>query len=280
MNTTIKNEVKDLFSSLPFEAALEATKGLRGEYIKEFGVKSWNGLVSYYKKANIQPKETMVAEPEPKYDAQVNNDSVIDNEDGTNEDEVIDGVEMMVLHPENVEDLHSLLEEALGEAPASSTGGDAATTDDSTETPECLTSNTDVNGDEPSKTEENSDVEPENVELIDYMIYRNTGDGLEWFGHKENYTHLEEGSVALLIRNHSCGVGMGQVLATANLTYGHISIFHRCYKAISNKRCSYKEQLDMTVKCFRNISSMSTKDLANLPKVDTKLTDQILNFKK
>ena len=58
---TIKDRVKEIFQTRSFEEALETTRDIRKYYIEEYGVKSWNALVAYYKKANIQP-EPMVAE--------------------------------------------------------------------------------------------------------------------------------------------------------------------------------------------------------------------------
>lgn len=64
MEATIKETVKNIFKTNKFEEALYLTRNLRGEYIKEFGVKSWNALVVYYRKLNIIPDVSVVAEPE------------------------------------------------------------------------------------------------------------------------------------------------------------------------------------------------------------------------
>ena len=66
MKKSIKSEVKNFFSSLSFNEALVASAPLKASYIDEYGIKSWNSLVAYYKKANNRSKVS-VAEPEATY---------------------------------------------------------------------------------------------------------------------------------------------------------------------------------------------------------------------
>lgn len=80
METEIKAAVKAIFSSNTFEEALEKTRPLRGEYIAEHSVKSWNSLVSYYKKLDIVPSQ-VVAEAVPEYGMPVTDAVDNDNDD-------------------------------------------------------------------------------------------------------------------------------------------------------------------------------------------------------
>ena len=104
---TIKEQVKHIFQANTFETALELTRDLRGEYIREYGVKSWNALVSYYRKAILKQKVTQVAEPECNYtDTSKDNPS---DDANANSNEKDSDATMMILTPDNVGELHNTL---------------------------------------------------------------------------------------------------------------------------------------------------------------------------
>lgn len=215
METTLKDQVKNIFKSNTFEVAMELTKDLYGEYLRVYGIKSWNSLAAYYKKANIQSGVYEVAEPEPEYHH--------DEEGQKHED------------PGIIEGYHENISSKVDE-------------------------------------KETSPV------TFSYMVYKNVGDDLVWFGHKENFYNHGEGSIETIIRNHSCGVSEALIVAVADMTYYQIALFHKCYKAISKRRCGYDEQYKMVLTCFRHLSEMANEDLVSLPKGDQKSTDAILNF--
>lgn len=243
METTIKDQVKNIFKTNAFETALDLTRNLRGEYIKEYGVKSWNALVTYYKKANIQPVAE-VAEQEAEYKAE---------SDSSQETEEVSEIKS--------EETPATTEEVAEEASASEDGvGDENASEQTSE----------------ESTEEDGAHEEETFE---YMLYRNTGDKVEWFGHRENFYGLNVGDTARMIRMNNRGVSEGMVVATASLTLDHINLFHRCYGVIIKTKYSYKEQLTMAATCLNNMME-AVKDFSSLPKSDIKVTDYIINFGK
>lgn len=73
--TTLKDQVKNIFKTNSYETAMELTKGMYLDYLREYGLKSWNALASYYSKANIQPEEIQVAESETEYSETKEHDS-------------------------------------------------------------------------------------------------------------------------------------------------------------------------------------------------------------
>lgn len=221
METTIKDSVKKIFSTRKFEDALEATRYLRGDYIGEYGTKSWNALVAYYKKLDIMPEEN-VAEPENEY---------------------------------------SVTEESI---PGGTTNGEMDAIADAVAIEE----------------KEESTEEESNVEEVEYMLYRNTGDSVEWFGHRENFYSLPVGSTARMIRMNNNGVSEGMVVASNILTLDDVAIFHRCYAVIIRMKRSYKEQLELAAKCLMNLPEAIARQYHRVPTSDTKLTDYVLNFKK
>lgn len=217
METTIKATVKNIFKTNNFETALELTREYRAEYISEFGQKSWNGLMSYYKNANIEVPATVVAEPE------------------TEEPEV--------------------------EAPATPSEPDTL--------------------EEMISDEESSiDHSPEIPEAIEYMLYHNAGDEIEWFGHRENFYGLQPGDTARMIRMNNRGVGEATVVASNALTLDEIALFHRCYAVIIRMKRSYKEQLELASKCLMNLPEAIGGEFERVPSSDIKLTDYVLNFNK
>lgn len=243
METTIKDQVKNIFKTNAFETALDLTRNLRGEYIHEYGVKSWNALVTYYKNANIQPVAE-VAEQEAEYNAE---------SESTNETDEVAEIESE-------------------EAPA--------TTEEATE--ETSSTDKEVGEEKPqesSEVSESEDEETQEVDTFEYMLYRNTGDKVEWFGHRENFYGLKVGDTARMIRMNNMGVSEGMVVATAALTLDHINLFHRCYGVIIKTKYSYKEQLNMAATCLNNMMA-AVKDFSSLPKSDIKLTDYVINFEK
>lgn len=226
MEATIKDTVKNIFKTNKFEDALDLTRNLRREYIHEYGVKSWNGLVTYYKNANIAPEE-VVAEQEAEYPT---NDTDVSNTDST--DPVPD-------YNCNVDDADH---------------ADADIADES---------------------------DPDNdVETIEYMLYRNTGDKVEWFGHRENFNGLKIGDTARMIRMNNKGVREGMVVATNSLTLDDVALFHRCYGSIIKMKRSNKEQLELAAKCLMNLPDAINREYDRVPTSDSKLADYILNFKK
>lgn len=229
MEATIKETVKNIFKSNTFEAALDLTRDLRGEYIKEFGAKSWNGLVTYYMKANIIPK-VKVAEEEAEYSSV--------SEDG---EDVADT------------DIESITEEELGEI------ADAVA--------------------EIESNEVDTESLPEK-ERIEYMLYRNTGAKVEWFGHRENFYMLVVGDIRRMVRMNNRGVSEGVVVATNALTLDEIALFHRCYGVIIRMKRSYNEQLDLASKCLMNLPDAIAGQFDRVHESDIKLTDYVLNFKK
>ena len=229
MEATIKETVKNIFKSNTFEAALDLTRDLRGEYIKEFGAKSWNGLVTYYKNANIVP-ESIVAEEEAEYS--------------------------------------SIAEESEEESEAVN---EAATEDE-------LDAIADEVAEIKSK-EDDAESLPEE-ERIEYMLYRNTGEKVEWFGHRENFYNLEVGATARMIRMNNKGVSEGFVVASNALTLDEVALFHRCYAVIIRMKRSYKEQLELAAKCLMKLPNSIAGKYHMVPASDTKLTDYVLNYSK
>ena len=123
MEAKIKDTVKNIFKANAFEAALELTENLRGEYIAEYGVKSWNALVAYYRKASLKQEAVMVAEPEPAYATSAKDEArETDNAKSSEKDA---DVAMMNITPENVGELHNTLAGLFGEDPEP-TGKEAA----------------------------------------------------------------------------------------------------------------------------------------------------------
>lgn len=253
METTIKDQVKNIFKTNVFETALELTRNLRSEYISEYGVKSWNALASYYKKANIQPEVTQVAEPETAY-TETNEDESIENNSNGNEPNVV----MMEITPDNVGDLHNTLAGIFGEAPEDE---DSQNVEESTE----------------STSDKSDDMTDEDT--FEYMLYRNTGDKVEWFGHRENFYGLKVGDSARMIRMNNRGVSEGLVVATNALTLDQVDLFHRCYGVIIRMKRSYKEQLQLASECLNKLPK-ATSGSKDLPANDIKLTDFVLNFGK
>lgn len=229
MEAAIKETVKNIFKTNKYEDAINITRNLRGEYIHEFGVKSWNGLVTYYRNANIQPAEIVAEEgaayPETECEASEENclNEISDND---------------------VAEVESESENEVEET-----------------------------------AEENEEPEPE-AERIEYMLYRNTGAKVEWFGHRENFYGLEVGETARMIRMNNKGVSEGTVVASNPLTLDEIALFHKCYAVIIRMKRSYKEQLELAAKCLMNLPEAINGEYDRVPASDVKLADYVLNFKK
>lgn len=220
MEATIKETVKNIFKTHTFEEAVELTKQYCGEYIREFGVKSWNGLMTYYKNANISPEQSVVAEPEAEYPA--------------------DDVE--------------------------TPGTDATEFDANT-----LEVVDDAND---CKQEENET----EVETVEYMLYQNAGDKIDWYGHFVNYKGLKVGEEDMMVRMNNLGVGMGRVIATAQMTMDEIAMFHKCYAMIRSNTSSDNRRVMMFKRAFNNL-----KDAMNDPAFATKtkskdICDFVLNY--
>ncbi len=227
MEATIKETVKNIFKTHTFEEAVALTESCRGEYIHEFGVKSWNALVTYYKNANITPEPNAIAEPEAEYPV---SEVETSNADAT----------------------------------------DTAETDIAEE----------VETDSNKEDDETSEKSLADVETVKYMLYRNTGDKVEWFGHRENFNGLQVGDTARMIRMNNKGVSEGMVVASNELTLDDVALFHRCYGVIIKMKRSYNEQLDLAAKCLMNIPAAINREYSRVPNSDYKLTDYVLNFNK
>ncbi len=233
MKSEIKNAVKAIFASNTFEVALEKTRELRSEYIKELGAKSWNGLVTYYKNANIIPVDE-VAETEAEYLPAIENET---------EEEGITPEEMA-----NIEEMDAIADTIAAE--------------------------------EQDESNEEKPADDSQMEEVEYMLYRNTGDSVEWFGHRENFYGLSVGDTARMIRMNNKGVSEGLVVASNALTLDDVALFHRCYAVIIRMKRSYKEQLELAAKCLMNLPEAIARQYHRVPASDTKLTDYVLNFKK
>lgn len=232
MEAAIKETVKNIFKTNTFEKALELTREYRGEYIREFGVKSWNALVTYYKHANITPETAVAADPEAEY---------IATETGASE------VESDVIDSGNVGMLEISKDIAIGI--------------------------TDVD-----YAEDDKQWETQEEETVPYMLYQNVGDRIVWYGHFVNYKELEVGDEDLMIRMNNLGVGMGRVIATAQMTMNEIAMFHKCYAVIRANTASDNKRVMLFKRAFNNL-----KDAMNDPAFATKtkskdICDFVLNY--
>lgn len=227
MEATIKETVKNIFKTNTFEVALDLTREYRGEYIKEFGAKSWNGIVTYYKNANIIPEEK-VAEEEPEYHPIINEpDEMEDESSEPMTDEELDAI------ADNVAELES---------------------------------------------EEEADETYPEEETIDYMLYQNAGDKVDWYGHFVNYKGLKVGDVSMMVRMNNLGVGMGKVLATAKMTMTEIGVFHKCYAAIRTSVASDNRRVVLFKRAFNNLQA-AMKDPAYATKTTAKAKSEfVLNY--
>ena len=381
MEANIKDTVKNIFKANAFEAALELTENLRSEYIAEYGVKSWNALVAYYRKASLKHEVAQAAEPDPAYSASTKDEP--SKTDNTKSREKSADVTMMNITPENVGELHNTLAGFFGEEPAPTSKESVLTahktvkpvskttlmqqydeikkkhpdaillfrvgdfyetfSDDAIEASSILgiTLTRRANGsaqsvelagfphhaldtylpklvragkrvciceqlEDPKKykvKEVSETVKPENPindkqknvtktatdkvedheekdeERVEYMLYRNTGDNVEWFGHRENFYGLKVGDTARMIRMNNKGVSQGMVVASNALTLDQVDLFHKCYGVIIRMKRSYKEQLELASKCLNKLPD-ATVSGKSLPSNDIKLTDYVLNFGK
>lgn len=232
MEATIKETVKNIFKTHAFEEAVALTENCRGEYIHEFGVKSWNSLVTYYKHANITPEPVMVAEPLAEYPVR--------------EVELTD-TESVAIESENV---------------------------DSSEI------NNSVDGEITDKTKINEDKQQDSQELdiVPYMLYQNAGDKVNWYGHFVNYKGLKVGDEDWMIRMNNLGVGMGRVIAAAQMTLPEINIFHKCYAVIRANTQSDNSRVMLFKRAFNNLQE-AMKDPAFVTKTKSKdICDFVLNY--
>lgn len=248
MEATIKETVKNIFKTNKFEDALDLTRNLRGEYIREFGVKSWNGLATYYKSANIIPELPVAAEPEEGYSDFVSDmpDIGKTKADAKSQASALSKKDIEKLFKQKIEEAEeSLKDKETGGVPYEemleawikiqeefySTYGvkpgddykkalDIYRNFDPNEDQEKFlkqfreSESTDANVHEVSddandcKQEENETED----ESVDYMLYRNVGDKVEWYGHYVNYAGLKVGDIGMMVRMNNLGVGRGKVL--------------------------------------------------------------------
>lgn len=222
MESTIKETVKNIFKSNTFENALDLTRDFRGEYIREFGVKSWNGLVTYYKKLNIIPEEK-AAEPESEY--------------------------APTMVESDVEELPAISEEE-NEDTAVAIIKEVSEKSDKTEKPE----------------------------VVEYMLYQNAGDKLDWYGHFVNYKGLKVGEEDWMIRMNNLGVGMGRVIATAQMTLPEINVFHKCYAAIRALSASDNRRVTLFKRAFNNLQEAMKDPAFATTTTNKSICDFVLNY--
>ena len=336
METTIKDQVKNIFKTNAFGTALELTRNLRGEYINEYGVKSWNAMASYYRNANIQPETKQVSEPDPKY---TETTPTVKKEEpekyqtkGMSITPLMKQYEVMKKkHPDaillfRVGDFYETFgkdaveaSEVLGITLTRRMNGKAGFIElagfphhaldsylpklvragkrvaicEQLDDPKkvkvtekvipntdqkCLFDEQPANVQVEDQKEADDNKEPD-VEKIEYMLYRNIGDKVDWFGHRENFYGLKVGDSARMIRMNNKGVSEGLVVASNALTLDEVAIFHRCYGVIIRMKRTYKEQLDLASECLNKIPDVSESG-KNYPTNDIKLTDFVLNFGK
>lgn len=365
----IKEKVKNIFNTNAFETALELTKDLRGEYIRELGVKSWNALASYYKKANIQPEIPRVCEPENRHsktpplkqysemkqkhpdaillfrvgdfyetfseDAivaseilgitltrrangkdkeiklagfphhsldsylpkliragkrvaiceqledpkqtmnvvekvlpQQNNDT--DTKEGLFSDELATSSQegdtdilIGTITPDNVGELHNTLAGTFGEEQESA----------ETKDPE-------IAQEKNSAEELSENVEEQEEERVEYMLYQNDGEKVDWYGHFVNFKGLKVGESGMMVRMNNLGVGRGKVLATAYMTMKEIGMFHKCYASIRQRTASDNKRVELFTKAFNNLqSAMRDPKFATLS-TGYAIAHFVLNYKK
>lgn len=229
MESTIKETVKNIFKTHAFDEAVALTENCRGEYIHEFGVKSWNGMMTYYKNANITPEPSVVAEPEAEY-------STTEPDTDASETEVFEVAEA---------DVEYCAESNITEDDSEAGDSDACETD---------------------------------VETVEYMLYQNAGDKVEWYGHYVNYKGLKVGDEDWMIRMNNLGVGIGRVIAAAQMTLQEINIFHKCYAVIRANTQSDNSRVMLFKRAFNNLQE-AVKDPAFVTKTKSKdICDFVLNY--
>lgn len=262
MEATIKDYVKNIFKSNTYEVAMELAKDLYLDYIREYGLKSWNSLAAYYKKANIQPEVTQVAEPETTYSETNEDDSMATVNDNSNENEP--DVVMMEITPDNVGDLHNTLAGIFGEESVADLTTDAVESQ--------VEESVEVSLDEVKDQDEE--------ERVEYMLYQNDGEKVEWYGHFVNFRGLKVGENGMMVRMNNLGVGKGKVLATASMTMKEIGMFHKCYAAIRQSTLSDNKRVELFTKAFNNLqSAVSDPKFATLS-TGKAISNFVLNYKK
>ena len=348
METTIKDQVKNIFKTNAFETALELTRDLRGEYINENGVKSWNALVAYYKKANIQVEITHVAEPGATYtDPSTEENNVGDHHNTLSglfvEEEVKTTPksvaitpmmkqyeEMKKKHPDaillfRVGDFYETFSEdaiaaseILGITLTRRSNGKAQSVEltgfphhaldsylpklvragrrvaicEQLEDPKKVKIKEVVTPNEQSAVSVNNGVAKEESnpeehkeekgeeERVEYMLYQNDGEKVDWYGHFVNYKGLKVGDSAMMVRMNNLGVGRGKVLATASMTMNEIGMFHKCYAFIRQSYVSDNKRVELFTKAFNNLQeAMRDPKFSTLSK-GKDIADFVLKYKK
>lgn len=226
---TIKDRVKEIFQTRSFEEALETTRDIRKYYIEEYGVKSWNALVAYYKKANIQPEPMVAEHVEEIYDTE----EVAQMDE--NDDDLLPFDEAREIETEEVEE--------------------------EIEVPETLAE--------------------EDEEKVEYMVYRNSGKNLVFYGHQVNYKHLPVDAEDMMIRMFNLGIGKGKVVATASLTIDEVGVFHTCYAIIRKRKISEEKMVEQFAFCLNHLHDFLVANkftATNLPEDKNKMVNQLLIF--
>ena len=98
-------------------------------------------------------------------------------------------------------------------------------------------------------------------ETVEYMLYQNAGDKVDWYGHYVNHKGLKVGDEAMMVRMNNLGVGMGKVIATAQLTMEEIGVFHKCYASTRSAKVSDNIKVKLFVTAFNNLKA-AVKDPA------------------
>lgn len=336
METTIKDQVKNIFKTNAFETALELTRNLRGEYINEYGVKSWNAMASYYRKANIQPETKQVSEPDPKY---IETTPTVKKEESKKSQSkgmsttllMKQYEEMKQKHPDSillfrVGDFYETFgkdaveaSEVLGITLTRRMNGKADTIElagfphhaldtylpklvragkrvaicEQLDDPKkvkvtekvipntdqkCLFDEQPANVQVEVQKEADDNKEPD-VEKIEYMLYQNDGEKVDWYGHFVNYKGLKVGDKDMMIRMNNLGIGKGKVLATASFTMDEVAMFHKIYAAIRKANKSDNKRVEKFTVAFNKLQeAMKSPEFASKKKAK-EIADYVLNFK-
>lgn len=314
MEATIKETVKNIFKTHAFEEAVALTESCRGEYIREFGVKSWNGLVTYYKNANITPDPSVVAEPEawyPAVDAEVPDTDATDVDDKSSSP-ALSKKEIKNLFQQKADEVYASLEDETGGVPFEGFMEAMIKLQDEfyvtygvkvgdeykkflayyreAKTENSCHNDTHENNVEIETAEDEVDTVAEDasdskcedvssdVETVEYMLYQNAGDKIDWYGHFVNYKGLKVGDEDMMIRMNNLGIGMGRVVATAKMTMDEIAMFHKCYAVIRANTASDNRRVMLFKRAFNNLQD-AMRDPAFSTKTKSKdMCDFVLNY--
>ena len=129
--------------------------------------------------------------------------------------------------------------------------------------------------------EDKSDVvdmnEPE-IERVEYMLYQNDGEKIDWYGHFVNYKGLKVGDKDMMIRMNNLGIGQGKVLATASFSMEEVAIFHKVYAAIREANKSDNQRVAKFTVAFNNLQEAMKSPEFGTKKKAKDIADFVLNF--